>query len=405
MSVSWEGPAAGRRRRAMAIGVVALVGLVALAVASRPDPTGSAADLQVGVAEQATASAGADASAIEPSRNAEQSPPIEQPTTVSSSAPLGPTRRHSRAAAGFPTLTLVVADAFSRLHVIDIVTGDTTAIQVLAQPSRTRPRALWTLRGGVILDTVGDVVRLAGDAQRPTLLAGDHRSVPTSGASSLWVYDGVDFTGRDAGTGGTASRITRDGDVLDRVTLPALAQPMAATPDSLVLRTPGAVRLVGANGRTRRTVPGWGLASDGIRLARLACDDGLACNVVIGTFDDPDQVRTPLAPADLPADLSESPQSRFSPDGRWLALTIHRTRRTGLTDSSRVSIIEVATGDEVLRVRGSPLTEPQTPFAWSPDGRWLALSTGSGVRMWDAERGEVTDLDVRVPPTYALAVR
>lgn len=393
--MSWEGPPGGRRRRAVAIGVVVLVSLIAVAVAARPDPADTGSDLAV--TETVTGPTEAPATA--------PPPPAGQSSTDAAATSQGPDRRHSRAASGVPPLTLVVADAFSRLQVIDTTTGDVTTVQVLPEPSRTRPRALWTLGDSVILDTVGDVVSLPADSRQPTLLARDHRSVPTSGAASLWVYDGVDFTGRDAGTGGTASRIARDGTVLDQIAVPALAQPVAATPDSLILRTPAAVVEVGANGRTRRTVPGQVLASDGIRVARLACEDDLVCDVVIGTFDDPDQVRTPLAPADIPADLSQTPQSQFSPDGRWLAFAVHRTRRTGLTDSSRVSVIDVATGQEALRVPGSPLTEPQTPFAWSPDGRWLALSSGSSVRVWDARRGELIDLDIRVPPTYALAVR
>jgi hypothetical protein len=379
----------------VAVGVVALVSLVALGVVARPNPS-DGADLAVTAAASDPTAAGALAT---------PSPLVaERPSAETAATRVGPDRRHSRSGPDNPQLTLVVADAFSRLQEIDTATGDARTIRVLAQPSRTRPRVMWRLGNSVVLDTVGDVVRVRGDGQRPTVLAEDQRSVPTAGASSLWIYDGVDLAGRDAATGGTASRITRNGTVVDRVTVPALAQPVGATPGSLVLRTPGAVLVVGANGRTQSTVPGWGLASDGIRLARLVCAYR-ACNVVIGTFDDPDQVRAPLAPADIPADLSKAPQSRFSPDGRWLALAVHRTRRTGLTDTSRVSVIDVATGEEALRVPGSPLTEPHTPFAWSPDGRWLALSMGSSVRMWDAERGELTDLEVRVPPTYAMTVR
>lgn len=396
MAVRWEAPAAGRRRRLwVVVGAAAIAVLVAVVVAALRDASGPA-NSELAVGERASEPVPTEAAVPDRPSNAEPQAPVLVPRE--------PTRRGGRTSTDRPPLTLFVADAFSRVQMIDVVTGDTATVQVLPQPSRTRPRALWTLGDSLILDTVGNVLRLTDATARPALVAQDHRSVPTAGATSLWIYDGVDFVGQDAATGGTVSRVAVDGTVLDRVAVPALAQPIAATQDGIVLRTPGTVLLVGTDGRTRRTVPGWGLASDGDRLARLACSNR-ACDVVIGSFDEPEQARTPLAPADVPADLSEAPRSRFSPDGRWLALTVHRTRRTGLTDSSRVSVIDVATGEEVLRVGGSPLTEPHTPFAWSADGRWLVLSTGSGLQVWDAGRGEVADLDLRVPPTYALAVR
>ena len=68
-------------------------------------------------------------------------------------------------------------------------------------------------------------------------------------------------------------------------------------------------------------------------------------------------------------------------------------------------MIDVSLGTEVGRMGGSPLTSPRTPLGWSPDGAWLAVSTGTGLQMWSTEQRRAIDLDVRFSPTYALAVR
>ena len=52
-----------------------------------------------------------------------------------------------------------------------------------------------------------------------------------------------------------------------RVDLPAVAQPLAGTADGLLVRTPGTVSLIAANGGRSRVAPGQGLVSDGRRLA------------------------------------------------------------------------------------------------------------------------------------------
>lgn len=318
-----------------------------------------------------------------------------------------PGERTEQGAVTLDTLphSVIVADAFSRLQIVDPTSGDITTVQVLPRPSRTRPRALRATDDSVVLDTADDVIRLPWDRRQATLLAGDHRSVPTFDTTSLWVFDGVDFTGRDNDAGGTASRLALDGAVLDRVAVPAVAQPLAGTRDALVLRTPNATIVAGTDGSARRVAAGPALASDGNRIARLECGDELTCAIVVGTLDDPDQARTPLPAMEVPADLDGVPRARFSPDGRWLALSIYRARRTGLVDRSHVSILDVATGREEIRVDGSPLTEPHTPFAWTPDGRWLVLSSGDGLRLWDARERTLRTVDVDVAPTYALAVR
>jgi hypothetical protein len=77
----------------------------------------------------------------------------------------------------------------------------------------------------------------------------------------------------------------------------------------------------------------------------------------------------------------------FSPDGKLLAAGIHRSFGNERGYSvKRVSVTEVATGEEVLRLDG-----PFYPVAFSPDGRWLATidAVGAGgLRIWDVATGQ-----------------
>jgi WD40 repeat protein/Flp pilus assembly protein TadD len=100
-----------------------------------------------------------------------------------------------------------------------------------------------------------------------------------------------------------------------------------------------------------------------------------------------------------PADL-EGPTYRlaFSPDGRRLAAV----------DRQQVKVWDVASGKEVLTLRGLPPRPTDGGFnptlAWSPDGRWLAATNyAGGVDIWDgAERAETA---AGAPPTAVPAAR
>jgi len=66
----------------------------------------------------------------------------------------------------------------------------------------------------------------------------------------------------------------------------------------------------------------------------------------------------------------------FSPDGERLAIT----------NGTEVEVVEVASGDVVLRFQ--PNTEEAVAVAWSPDGRWIASSSlGVETRLTNAETG------------------
>lgn len=387
--MSWEQPRQARGARWWRPGgvVALLLAVAALALSTRGSPaprltvSATLRPVDPGVADGST-----ELSTLRPTRM----DPVEVSTDRAGGAPLLPD----------VDLTVVTADFVSRLQIVDVATGRVRGVAVFAPTARARPLAMVSTDDSVIIDANGDVVRLRDGQTRPTVLARDHRSIPTADDDSLWVFDGV-----AAVVGGTASRVGFDGSVLDRVALPAVARPLAGTADSLVVALPGTVSRIDADGSRHEIAHGEALASDGVHLARLDCSAGLACAVVIGTVSEPDQVEVQLAPTDRPAGLSGVPGGAFSPDGRWFALPLHRGSRNRPIDDSSISIISVATGVEVLRLPGSPLRPLNSPMAWSPDGRWLALSTGSRVQLWDTEGGDVTELAVPLSPIYALAVR
>lgn len=302
---------------------------------------------------------------------------------------------------GAPAMSVVIADFAGRLEVVDMASGAHREVRVFADPLRRSPDQLHVVGDTIVLDISNRVVGLSAEVDEPHQLGANHRSVTTADASSVWIYDEA-----APRVGGSAMRVTLDGaDVLDRIDLPPLAQPLGGTADGLVVETPGTLSHIGTDGTRRLIARGQGLASDGLRVARLDCLGDLSCGVAIGPLDDPDRTRVGLRRRDVAVGLFGPAGGSFSPDGRWLALALYRQRPNGGADTPMVAIIDVALGTEVGRVGGSFLTLPQTPLAWSRDSAWLAVSTGTGLRMWSTERRRAIDLDVGVSPTYALAMR
>ena len=73
-------------------------------------------------------------------------------------------------------------------------------------------------------------------------------------------------------------------------------------------------------------------------------------------------------------------RTALSPDGARLAL--------GQWDVTYIPVIDVATGREVLELRGFS-TATVRQLAWSPDGRWIAAALIDHTRVWDAATGEL----------------
>ncbi|CAN5908235.1 hypothetical protein BH23ACT10_BH23ACT10_28710 [soil metagenome] len=387
--MSWEGPRPRRDRRtlvgALVVAALVLVGAVAL---------GGARDRGVALPITTTEDA-PDTAASRPTGT--MAPPTE----------IAPVETARSVRGGGPLLadttgfTIVVADFASRLQMVDVSSGAVETIVLFTEGSASRAATLQAIGDDLVLDTTsGVVVRLREGQQRPVVLARNHRSVTTTAVASVWVHDGTAF-----GAGGIATRIDLDGTELDRIELPALARPLAGTADGLIVATPDTISLIDGDGTRQSVTRGQALASDGRRVATLQCDGDLSCNVVAGPIDDPDRVSIPLGPGEVPTGLFNVSRGRFSPDGRWLALPVHTPRRGGGLAKSRVVVYDLVLGIEAFNSRGSSLTQPDTPLAWSPNSRWLIVSTGIGLVAWELESLDVTELNVRLSPTYAIAAR
>lgn len=297
-------------------------------------------------------------------------------------------------------LTLVAADNLSRLRVINLATGASKRMQLEDPETQSNITAdtMVVVGDDVVVDVNNDVVLVSNGERRAIRLARDHRAIPTAADDGVWVV-----SGSSPNMVSTASLLSLDGTPTFQVPLPALADPVAGTRDSLIVTTPGQMVRIAADGSRQVVAAGPAIASDGERLAWLTCGADLSCAVAMGTIADPDQVRLQLEPAHLPA--SGALHGAFSPDGRWLALPLHRFDEQGDERSSSISIIDTAAGVEVGRAQASDPDQFATPLAWSPDSRWLAIAQDGRVRMWDATTAALTELDAGPLPTEALALR
>lgn len=299
---------------------------------------------------------------------------------------------------GPPTdLTIIAADDRG-LYLLEVDSGDLRRLTVRRPTPASLSETLFVVGDHIVAEANADVVVLPRTSVRPIRIAAGHRAVPTVDDDSVWVVDnGTPFVL------GTASRIGLDGTVHAQVQLPAIAEALVGTADSLVVGAPGAVTVVGADGQRRLVARGMAVATDGQRLAWMQCAEDLSCVINIGTLDDPEQVRIALDPTVLPAGFFGLPTGTFSPDGRWLALPLHESSR-GLEDVT-VSVIDTTTGTEAYRTEGSSRTPFNTPLAWSPDSRWLIFVSGSDLRAWRAGQSRATTIDADLRGIRALAVR
>jgi hypothetical protein len=301
---------------------------------------------------------------------------------------------------GAPDLTLVIGHR-ERLALIDVDTGDTRQMR-LPRPPRPPPGldSMFRVGSDLIVNHHNAVIRVTPAQRQPIQIAVDRHAIPTFDEASLWVVDEL-----VSATPSTATRVAPDGSVIERVRLPAVARPIAGTEDGLVVTAPGGIGLVSGDDATEITSAGDLVATDGERIARVDCEAAVRCLVVLGTLDQPDQVRAQLAEEDIPAGYYGLPTGAYSPDGRWLALPLYQVDNAGALERPWIVVIDTVTGGAVTRIQG-PFTQgfSALPLAWSADSEWLFVASEDGITGWNATAGRQHPLRLNMEPPRAIAV-
>src|SRR5918995_687759 len=210
------------------------------------------------------------------------------------------------------------------MRTIELATGDIDLIgQLAGAPYMVDPWMLFAVGDHVISNVNDYVVGMTGPDRQITQLARHHYALLTFDDTSVWVNANL------SGAMGTSvlQRLRLDGTVADRTVVPAIAQPRAGITDGVLLSV-----------------------SADQQLAWIDCAADLTCYIVIGTLDDPDQVRMPIAANEATTGDVGLPLGRFSPDGRHLALPLLRfavDSRNMMNARGAVAIVDTATGSEV----------------------------------------------------------
>lgn len=379
--MSWE-QAQGRghlqRRMLPAAGVVVVAAAVAFATIVGRDARGT---LAVRPSDPVVATASGAPS--------ERSTPGDRP----SAEPVAVTTGSGALLPGGADFTIIAADQ-SGWRVIEVATGAVTRWR-LHGIGQWMSQALFPSGDDLVLNAglgPSDVYRVAPDG-RAVRIATRRQAIPTvADNGAVWVHDGLsdDF-------GGVVSLVEPDGSVRERVVLPSLTRPAVGTGAGLLVTTDAGTALV-SDGRVRPVLAdATVVAADPDRVAHVTCDPAPSCEVLIGSYDQPEQHRLLLAPGDVPGGYFGPGLGRFSPDGRWLALPV-------FTQSARgyITIVDTRTGERVGRPEGS--ARPfSSALAWSPDSEWLVLSSGDGIDAWNSGSGGVVNMDTGA--VQALAVR
>jgi hypothetical protein len=389
--MTWEDPPRPRSPRPWLVPTIASVVLLvaaAFVLAARSDGTGR---LTIRPTPDAEGTSRPDATTTEPRRSQRLLTPFAVASEVTGDGPLFD---------GAPDLTLVVGHR-ERLALVDVQRGDIHYVE-LPRSSRPRPGlgTMFSVGPDVIINHHNTVIRLTHGLDSPIQMAVDSRAIPTFDDASLWVSDEL-----TSAVASTAARVALDGTVLDRVRLPAISRPIAGTADGLVVAAPGSISMVNGDGATEITSSGDLIASNGRQVARADCDAAVHCLIVLGTIDNPDQTRTPLAEEDIPAGYFGLPTGAYSPDGRWVAIPLYQIDDVGTLDRPWIAVIDTATGAEKARVEG-PFTQAFSalPLAWSADSQWLFVASQDGITSWNAATGEARRLALNMETPRALAV-
>jgi WD40 repeat protein len=390
--MTWEQAPTPRRLRPWlwpGIAIAVLIAVVAFVVLTRSDqPAGT---LTIGPTADPAREA-SEVPSVNPSDFA-QTPldPLEDTSEVAGDGPLLPDG---------PDVTVITTDD-QNLRSINVATGDFRRTGLLAgADTQIDPWRLFAVGDSVITNSGEDVVRITSPDHRRTRLARNHTALTTLDDDAVWV-----LASPSGLLNNTVLRVGFDGTIGNPIELPAIAQPQAGAGDSVFVWTPSGIHAVSGEGVRRITSSGLLAAVSTDQIAWFACAADLTCQIVVGTHDDPDQVRMPVTASDLPAAWVSGTLGRFSPDGRRLALPLYRAASEPAGEGSAVVIIDTATGAQLTQLPEREGPFEGAPLDWSPDSQWLFVAAGNRISAWNAGNGDVTEIATRhTGPIRGLAV-
>lgn len=398
--MSWEQPGTEpppRSRLSIIAGLALLATGVALVVVWRPGSSESPETIPV---EQAPAAeAETDPAAVSTETAATSTPavvgsPSPEPTPTTVPLEAGPLL------GGDTGLTLAVARQGGRLWSIDADAGEATEHESgFDQVIDLLPHANMTVVvTGLSSNGVHALALPFGDGEAVALGAAE-RALPAADPETVWLLGGqfgVPF----------ARQVDLSGETLVEVELPPMARLVGTVGDDLVVEAAG--RLVLYDPRTgdgRGVGQGAAVAANAGHLARLTCDDALACELVLGTVENPDTTRVPM-PAGLAMVGVGGASGSFSPDGRFLALQLLEAIDDRRGTLPVIVVVNTQTG-EMERLGEAEGFGPfgLSPTVWAPSGDWLFYPNRSTVFAYSPGTGESTPLSLPgFLPIAALAV-
>ena len=215
----------------------------------------------------------------------------------------------------------------------------------------------------------------------------------------VWLVRGNEFLGRV-----TMRQVTLDGSAVLEVTLPPRTRPLDAVEEGLILDAAGRLVLYDpVNDEGRSLGDGAAVAANDGHVARLTCTDDLDCALAVGTVEDPDATHLP-APSGVPP---YGPPAVFSPDGRYLVLTLYEPLDGPSGFRQVVTVVDTESGEQTRISESAFLGGLRSVYpSWARSGAWLFHIDGNALVAWSPQADELTEIplpgDRRVT---ALAVR